>query len=419
MFESIVLIKLRDQCLDSKSLSRYVDSAFTSMQYFPAAMKEAFTVDAEDRESVTFEVLLFYTCIYWVRDEINPRVFLEILSRIRTFLFFTSQNPSILTREEDDYSFDLIEACLDISTVSIRDLKKQVISLIHRIPSSDDVEAGRQLFDCDDDTIALFVSHYLGSDKIYFTFQKAVSGFLSLLHLFHRMGFPIVPRLSGRMRKVKLMRDMIMKGIVQQAPVVENNNTGRILFSNSQTMFTRHLENFSNTCSPRARKKMTMNNTQGTFQNETDLIGAREDQNIVEASFMAALPEAKTDFVTVPYAEKNIDSTETPITSSNSLKTDIRAPETLSHIPEFRKQLVQNSLIGAGMSPTKSTKVAEQFVDGGSPNRRALDKVVTDELEQSISKLESLVGRMERRKMDKSQLGEIKELLLGIKSVTN
>ena len=264
-----MLLKLRDECLEPRQLVKYVESDFTSLRYFSDSIKKAFVDDADDSgvgessdsASATFPVVLFFACIYWIRERMARRTLLEIFQHIRVNRYPPLlPGSSILTQSEEDFAIDMINACGCPAGMSVKELKKKIISVINSAGMEAEISAGREALSnatpscsLSSTSVAFFVSHYLGKgDALFPDADTAVSSFFAIVGVFVQL-FPgkfSLNHLLDRMRKVELIREMILRTVSTSAA------PGRIV--SSRNMFSSSLQSFSNSC-----KSQPLDNTVG------------------------------------------------------------------------------------------------------------------------------------------------------------
>ena len=199
-----------------------MQQVFTCVPLFSKDFKKSFVIDDATNIKTpvgdgfhTFEIMLFYGCMYHLRERMTGDLLLRVLRRMKDVLY--PPTLAILSPEEEDFTDNVFEAFFNPPRMYIKDMKKHIIGLVRGTPLEEDVKSGKAIVNkvatakiknlaafLATRPLSLFMTRFLGCDFAYSNPEAAVQGMYAMVHYFHT--FASVP---GRVINVSWVEHLV------------------------------------------------------------------------------------------------------------------------------------------------------------------------------------------------------------------
>lgn len=358
-----------------------MESSFTCLRLFRPEFRASFVLDDDESaefnpfgdSTTVFPTMVFYACMLTYSDKLTPKILRGILNKIRSILYPTGKSPS-LSISEELFLTDVMELFFLPPQVSSREVSAQVISTLRRVKFTNvEIERGRSILlkssklspdQLTEEGLAFFVMNYFSQELFSSSVSRAVGAFLTIVSIFSSYNTPQpgqvartswMDKITDRIMKVALIRRISLAGV----PVTDTANkiVGEIL-SGPISSFSKEYQIPAPYSIPESPKLGPQKSPKSPpVLDDSGMLGCSEQTSRLPVIHVLPSPTSAGSISLKPSGGD--DSTPNKIDNTQDAL-----------------ELVKQSLLKSGMSPSRSARIASQFVAGGSANMDALNRVL-------------------------------------------
>lgn len=410
--EAIDLVKLSDLVLTPRALARYIEGAFTCVRLFRPEFRASFVLEDDgvdhnpfgDAGSV-FPTMLFYACMSRFSDLLTPKRLRAILNKMRSNLYPAGKS-SLMSELEEEFVTEVLDVFFVPTHVPLRDVTTQIVSIVRKSSFSEtELSRGRAILfkssklspdEVSEDALSFFVQNYFshGVDLFGGSSSRALGAFFSIVRLFSSYNVALPGQVSRASWMDKISDRVVKVGLIRRislAGVPETDTSSKMV----SEIFSGPISNFSNTYQVPQPYEVP-DSPKLAPQKSPGSPPVLDDSGILESSVE-------------PVAEKTVRMPVIQVLPSPTSIGKIRSTSSISNKPQHSLvvssepvtspppilespprsarpavvdsptealELVKQSLLKSGMSPTRSARIASQFVAGGPDNMDALNRVL-------------------------------------------